>query len=176
MIYSIYLLSQDNSLIWEFVNPYAPRQLIESLSSIGHSSITDLLSAMSSFGKDLFRSNIKRIEYENFQIFLISLRISSDLLKAIVIVDNKEKISRIEETLRKFVKRNDKLIKRRLTQLENFGYDRSSDQLQHAFLRISTPFPPRIKHKLQKQLDSISLGFASIFMIIGIHSLLMKLR
>jgi len=113
MIYLVYLLLDDGSMVWEYTHPALPRELKESVDRVGHDSIISMLSAFSMFGKEIFQNNVRSIRYDDYQIFFEKLSISKDKsLLAIVITDINEKRQKILKVMNRFLRINNALLLR----------------------------------------------------------------
>ena len=135
MIYLVYLLLDDGSMVWEYTHPALPRELKESVDRVGHDSIISMLSAFSMFGKEIFQNNIRSIRYDDYQIFFEKLSISKDKsLLAIVITDINEKRQKILKVLNRFLRINNALLLRSSgNAVRDASYENISKILQDSF-------------------------------------------
>jgi len=126
MIYLLYIAWEDGRLIWHYIHPEIPEEIIERIAGKDHSVITGFISALSMFSYELLGSRMQSVILENVKITYRYVELDGHKLIGVAITDLKDDMKLVWRIIDRFLREEKENILKMMTQISSEEYERLS--------------------------------------------------
>jgi len=103
MIYLLYIAWEDGRLIWHYIHPEIPEEIIEHIAGKDHRVISGFISALSMFSYEMLGSMIQTVTLETAKITYRYVELDGQKLIAVAVVDKEDHVKIVWKIIDEFL-------------------------------------------------------------------------